>query len=101
MPEQPPEYSNNSDNKDEFLYPIGKYYGKFTPSKLAFNANLQIFAQKVAYLCSLEANGKISPEDTYLEIKKIWQQLQKSKKELLENDPFKQQDDREDRDNNY
>jgi hypothetical protein len=93
MSEQPQE---NNHKKDEFLAPIGKYYGEFTPGKLAFNANLQMFAQQVSYLCSLEANGKISPEDTYLEIKKFWKQLQRSKKELLEKDPFEQQDRNED-----
>jgi hypothetical protein len=97
MSEQSQDNSNNNNNRDKerFLYPLGKYYGEFSPSKLAFNANLQIFAQQVAYLCSLEANGKITSEDTYLEIKKIWKQLQRSKKELLENDPFRQQDDSE------
>jgi hypothetical protein len=93
MPEQP---QDNQNYKEKFLYPIGKYYGEFTPGKLAFNANLQLFAQKVAYLCDLEANDKISPEDTYQEIKKLWKQLQRSKEELLENDPFSKQDKRED-----
>lgn len=93
MPEKP---QNNNDNKDNFFATIGKYYGKFTPGKLAFNANLQIFAQKVSYLCDLETNGKISSEFTYQEIKKLWEQLQRSKEELLENDPFSQEDDSDD-----
>ena len=33
--------------KDEFLYPLGNFNGEFTPQNLAFNANLQQFAQKV------------------------------------------------------
>ncbi len=74
-----------SNLEEQFLYPIGNYYGEFTPQNLVFNANLQQFAQQVSYLCSLEANGKISPEDTYEEIKKFWKQLKHSKKELLDN----------------
>ena len=40
------------------------------------------------YLCNLEANGKMSPEDTYDEIKKFWKQLKRSKKELIDNTDF-------------
>ena len=74
--------------KESFLYPLGNYYGEFTPQNLAFNANLQQFGQQVMYLCNLEANGKMSPEDTYDEIRKFWKQLKHSKKELLDNTDF-------------
>lgn len=74
--------------QDSFLHPIGKYHGEFSPSNLAFNSNLQEFAQQVSYLCNLEANGKISPEATYIEIKQLWQQLEQSKQELLDNTNF-------------
>lgn len=74
--------------KDSFLHPIGKYHGEFSPNNLAFNSNLQEFAQQISYLCNLEANGKISPEATYTEIKQLWQQLEKSKQELLDNTNF-------------
>lgn len=74
--------------QENFLYPIGNYQGKFTPQNLAFNANLQLFAQQVSYLCGLAANGKITPEDTYDEIRKFWQQLKQSKQELLDNTKF-------------
>ena len=79
---------NPSNAKDSLMYPIGNYYGEFTPQNLAFNANLQVFAQQVMYLCNLEANGKMKPEDTYEEIKKFWKQLKHSKKELLDNTDF-------------
>ena len=83
------EESHNSDRiKENFLYPIGNYYGEFTPENFVFNANLQLFAQQVMYLCNLEANGKMTPEDTYDEIKKFWKQLKQSKKELLDNTNF-------------
>ena len=40
------------------------------------------FAQRVNYLCSLETGGKISPEAAYQEIKDLWKQLKRSKKQL-------------------
>jgi sigma54-dependent transcription regulator len=84
--------NENDSNKDRFLYPIGKYYGKFTPEKLAFNANLQEFAQRVVYLCGLETNGKITTKEAYQEIKKLWQQLEESKQELLKDDEASDKD---------
>ncbi|MDJ0570005.1 MAG: hypothetical protein QNJ53_13295 [Pleurocapsa sp. MO_192.B19] len=69
--------------KEEFLYPRSKYYGEFTPENLVFDANLQEFAQRISYVCNLENNGKISPEDAYNQIKSLWKELKQSKKELL------------------
>ena len=69
-------------NKDDFLYPHGRYYGQVKPENLVFNANLQEFAQKVSFICNLETGGKIPPEDAYEQIKLLWKQLKQSKKEL-------------------
>ncbi len=77
----------SENNKQNFLYAKSNYRGDFSPSKpknLVFNANLQEFAQKVAYICSLETNGKISSEEAYHQIKELWHQLKISKKELLD-----------------
>jgi hypothetical protein len=74
------------DEKNKFLYPSGKYYGEFKPENLAFNANLQEFAQRVSYLCGLESNGKISSQDAYEEIKSFWQQLKRSRQLLFNDD---------------
>jgi hypothetical protein len=74
--------------KNSFLKPLGRYHGEFTPNNLAFNANLQEFAQQVTYLCNLETNGKITPEATYRQIKQFCEQLEKSKQELLEDTNF-------------
>lgn len=74
-------------DKSDFLYPRSRYYGKFTPENLAFDANLQEFAQKVNYICGLETGGKISPDQAYEDIKGLWKQLKKSKKELGIGDP--------------
>ncbi len=69
-------------DRDDFLYPRSRYQGEFTPQNLAFNANLQEFAQRVSYVCSLETGGKIAPEDAYEQIKDLWKDLKKSKKNL-------------------
>ncbi len=71
-------------SKEEFLIPIPRYRGEFTPEHLAFNANLQEFAQRVSLLCGLETGGKIPPEQAYDQIKDLWKQLKESKKNLLE-----------------
>jgi hypothetical protein len=70
------------ESKDRFLYPRSKYYGQFTPELLAFNANLQEFAQKVSYISALETGGKLSPEQAYDQLKYLWKQLKKSKKAM-------------------
>jgi hypothetical protein len=68
------------------MYPTSRYYGQFTPEQLAFNANLQEFAQRVSLLCSLETGGKISADETYQQIKQLWKELKASKKQLLDRD---------------
>jgi len=79
--------NDSGTNKDAFLYPIGSYHGKFTPENIAFNANLQEFAQRVAILCALESGGKLSPEDTYHQVKDLWKQLKQSRDSLINSPP--------------
>ncbi|MGJ3249731.1 MAG: DUF7219 family protein [Elainellaceae cyanobacterium] len=79
--------NQNDQTKENFLYPQGRYYGKFTPQNLAFNANLQEFANRVSLICGLETGGKIPPQDAYTEIKKLWKQLKESKSQLLDEPP--------------
>ncbi|MBW4522474.1 MAG: hypothetical protein KME16_22700 [Scytolyngbya sp. HA4215-MV1] len=67
----------------DFLYPRARYQGPFKPEHLVFNANLQEFAQRVGYISNLQTAGKISPEESYQQIKSLWKQVKKSKK-LLE-----------------
>lgn len=68
--------------KDKFLYPRSSYRGEVKPENLLFNANLQEFAQKVSYVCNLETNGKISTQQAYQNIKKLWNELKNSKNKL-------------------
>lgn len=69
-------------DKENFLYPYNRYQGEFDPSAVVFDANLQEFAQKVTYLCSLENGGNLSQGDAYNQIKALWKQLRQSKREL-------------------
>lgn len=73
---------SNSEEIDRYLYPRSRYQGKFTPQNLAFNSNLQEFAQKIGYVCALETSGKVSSAQAYQEIKALWKELKTSKKEL-------------------
>ncbi len=69
-------------NRSEFIYPRSRYYGHVKPENLVFNANLQEFAQKVNYICNLETGGKLSPEESYKQIKALWKDLKRTKKQL-------------------
>ena len=69
-------------NTHDFLYPRHSYHGKVKPENLVFNSNLQEFAQKINYICNLETGGKLPPEAAYKQIKSLWKELKRSKKEL-------------------
>ncbi|QQE67194.1 hypothetical protein GFS31_39060 [Leptolyngbya sp. BL0902] len=71
-------------SKDDFLFPRSKYWGEFSPQHLAFNANLQEFAQRVSFICNLETGGKIPPKQAYDEIKRLWKDLKRSKANLID-----------------
>lgn len=66
----------------DFLYPRNRYRGEVKPENLVFNANLQEFSQRITYICCLETGGKLTPEESYREIKSLWKQLKRSKKQL-------------------
>ena len=72
--------SNNDHNN--FLYPRNSYHGEVNPTNLVFNANLQEFSQKIGYICALETGGKLPPETAFKQIKSLWKELKRSKKEL-------------------
>ena len=84
----------NNNNKDNFLYPRSPYHGEVKPENLVFNANLQEFAQKISYICNLETGGKLPPHEAYKQIKTLWKDLKRSKKELkIGKRPFEQDED--------
>ncbi|WP_295622113.1 hypothetical protein [Chamaesiphon sp. GL140_3_metabinner_50] len=67
---------------DFFIYNNNRYNGDFTPQHLVFNSNLQEFTQRVSFICSLETAGKLTPEESYQQIKALWKGLKRSKKQL-------------------
>lgn len=71
-----------SKQSDFFLYNNNRYHGDFTPQGLVFNSNLQEFTQRVSFICSLETAGKLTPEEAYTQIKALWKELKRSKKQL-------------------
>ena len=83
-----------NNDRDNFLYPQSPYYGKVKPENLVFNANLQEFAQKISYICNLETGGKLAPDEAYKQIRALWKELKRSKKELkIGQHPFEKEDD--------
>lgn len=69
-------------DRSEFIHPRGRYRGLFSPQNLVFDANLQEFAQRVSLISGLQTNGKLSPEESYQQVRHLWKQLKHSKKEL-------------------
>lgn len=83
----------NQEDKNSFLYSRSRYYGKFKPEYLAFNANLQEFAQRVSYVCNLQTAGKLSPQESYNRIQALWEQLKRSQEGLkigLDAEPYEE-----------
>jgi len=54
--------------------------------EMIFDANLDEFATRVSYICALESNGKLAPDDAYAQIKSLWKQLKRSKQNLLDHE---------------
>jgi hypothetical protein len=75
--------------QSNFFFPHSRYYGQVKPENLVFNANLQEFAQRVSLIAGLESNGKLSPAESYQQIKDLWHQLEVSKHQLgIGDNPF-------------
>ena len=63
---------------DFFLCHNSTYYGQVKSKNLLFNSNLQKFTQKVSYICCLETGGKVSPENSFRQLKSLWKELKKT-----------------------
>jgi hypothetical protein len=48
-----------------------------------FHQNLESFAERVGLVVGLQSNGKVSQEQAYAEIRRIWKDLKDSKDVLL------------------
>jgi hypothetical protein len=70
-------------SNEEFLNSISSYYGKPDFRPMIFYSNLQEFANKVDLICTLQTGGKLSPEEAYVEIMKLWNELKASRDNLI------------------
>lgn len=62
----------------------GSYRGSdWSPQRLVFHQNLETFAERVGLIVGLQANGKLSQEQAYARIRKLWKALRSSKSSLL------------------
>lgn len=62
----------------------GSYRGSdWSPQRLAFHQNLESFAERVGLIVGLQSNGKLSQEEAYAEIRRIWKDLKVSRDSLL------------------
>ena len=63
---------------------FSSFHGKdWTPQRAAFHQNLEQFADRIGLIVGLQANGKISQEEAYEQIKTLWKTLKLSKNDLL------------------
>ena len=86
-PQASGEGPNPHDKQEGIRSPMEAYSGyrgnNWSLQRLAFHQNLETFADRVGLIVALQGNGKISQEQAYAEIRKIWKELKESKSELL------------------
>ncbi|MEX1317451.1 MAG: hypothetical protein AB1Z22_10040 [Synechococcaceae cyanobacterium] len=51
--------------------------------RVMFHQNLETFADRVGLLVGLQSNGKLTQEQAYEEIRRMWKLLKESKGSLL------------------
>ena len=62
------------------------FHGKdWSPQRAAFHQNLEQFADRIGLIVGLQANGKVSQEEAYEQIKELWKTLKISRNDLLHN----------------
>lgn len=60
------------------------YHGDdWSPQRLMFHQNLESFAERVGLVVGLQSNGKMTQEQAYAQIRRIWNELKESKDALL------------------
>jgi hypothetical protein len=63
----------------------GSYRGRdWSPQRLVFHHNLESFAEQVGLIVGLQSNGKLSQEQAYAQIRKLWKGLKQSKDSLID-----------------
>jgi len=80
----PPEAESEGEGVRAPMEPHSPYRGPdWTPQRLMFHQNLESFAERVGLVVGLQSNGKVSQEQAYAEIRRIWKDLKDSKDVLL------------------
>ena len=80
----PPEAQPEGEGVRAPMEPHSPYRGQdWTPQRLMFHQNLESFAERVGLVVGLQSNGKVSQEQAYAEIRRIWKDLKDSKDVLL------------------
>jgi hypothetical protein len=69
-------------HNSDFIHPHSHYYGELTPENVQFHNQMEDFVQESTMISNLAGNGKMSLDDAFGEIEKLWQQLIQSKQEL-------------------
>ena len=83
----PPEAQPEEDGVRSPMEPHSTYRGSdWTPQRLMFHQNLESFAERVGLVVGLQSNGKVTQEQAYAEIRRIWKEL-KDSKDILLNSP--------------
>lgn len=63
----------------------GSYRGDdWSPERLVFHQNLESFADQVGMIVGLQANGKMSQDEAFAKIKKIWKNLKSTRQSLFD-----------------
>lgn len=78
QPPEPEEPEAEVPSKEDLITPRARFKGEFTPENLAFDSNLQEFAQRVAYICGLETAGKITPNEAHSRIRALYRELERT-----------------------
>jgi predicted transcriptional regulator YdeE len=55
------------------------------PAESRISPNLEQFADRIGLIVGLQANGKVSQEEAYEQIKELWKTLKISRNDLLPN----------------
>ena len=80
----PPDPEAIADGVSSPMEPHSGYRGAdWTPERLMFHQNLESFAERGGLVVGLQSNGKVSQEQAYAEIRRIWKDLKESKDALL------------------
>lgn len=58
------------------------YWGVATPENIRFHGNLQDYAHQVNLIVGLQTGGKLSVEESYVQLAKLWEQLQQRRQQL-------------------